>query len=89
MMRVGVVASLWAVCVFVVWNVLFDRQVFVAAVEFTRDQVVRHQAGATLISIHEGYSPRVRQAAVQATLGVIPVVAVAALTMFLTFRRLR
>ena len=87
MMRCGVVAALWAVFAFVTWNVIFDRHVMVSAVEFTRDQILRSQRGDALISIHEGFSPRVRHAAVQATLAVVPVIAAAALTLFLTFRR--
>lgn len=87
MMRMGVVAALWAVFAFVTWNVIFDRHVLVSAVEFTRDQIVRSQNGDALISIHEGFSPRVRHAAVQATLWVVPVMTAAALTLFLTFRR--
>ncbi len=87
MMRLGVVAALWAVFALVTWNVIFDRYVMVSAVEFTRDQIVRSQSGAALISIHEEFSPRVRHAAVRAILGVVPVIAAAALTLFLTFRR--
>ncbi|HUE86579.1 MAG TPA: hypothetical protein VMO26_10925 [Vicinamibacterales bacterium] len=89
MTRVGAVAALWAVFAFVTWNVLFDRQVMVSAVEFTRDQIVRHQNGDALISIHEGFSPSVRQAALQATLWVVPILALGALATFLTFRRVR
>ena len=89
MARVGIVAALWAAFAFVTWNVLFDRQVQVAAVAFTRDQILRSQNGATLISIHDGFSPSVSDAARQATLGVLPIIAVGALTTLVSFRRLR
>jgi hypothetical protein len=89
MTRRAVVATLWAVFAFVTWNVMFDRQVNVAAVEFTRDQILRHQNGTTLISIHDGFSPRVREAVLQATLWVVPILLVGALTVFIPFRRIR
>lgn len=87
MTRVGLVAALWAVCAFVTWNVMFDRHVMTSAVEFTRHQVVRHQDGDVLLSIHEGFSPSVTQAARRATLWVVPIVAVGGLMTFLTFRQ--
>ena len=89
MARAGVVAALWAAFAFVTWNVMFDRHVYVAAVEYTRDQILRSQNGATLISIHEGFNPRVTEAARQATLWVLPILGVGALMTFVTFRRLR
>jgi hypothetical protein len=89
MARVGIVAALWAVFAFVTWNVLFDRHVYVAAMEFTRDQILRSQNGAPLISIHDGFSPRVSDAARQATLWVLPILGVGALTTFVSFRRAR
>ena len=89
MTRIGVVAALWAVFAFVTWNVLFDRQVHVAAVEFTRDQVLRSQHGAPLISLHDGFSPRVSDAARQATLWVVPILAVGAVATVVSFRRVR
>jgi hypothetical protein len=89
MTRRAVVATLWAVFAFVAWNVIFDRQVDVAAVEFTRDQILRHHSGATLISIHDGFSPRVREAALRATLWVVPILLVGALTVVIPFRRVR
>ena len=89
MTRLGVVAALWAVFAFVTWNVIFDRHVNVAAVEFTRDQVLRYQNGATPISIHNGFSPSVREAALQATLWVVPILGVGALTTLVSFRRVR
>ena len=89
MTRVGVVAALWAAFAFVTWNVIFDRHVMASALEFTRDQVVRYHNGDVLLSIHEGFSPSVRQAAVQATLWIVPIMAVGTLTTWLTFRRAR
>jgi hypothetical protein len=89
MTRIGIVAALWATFAFVTWNVIFDRHVMGSAVEFTRDQVVRYQNGDALIPIDEGFSPSVRQAAVQATMWVTPIIAAGALTTILTFRRIR
>lgn len=87
MTRVRVVVALWAVFAFVTWNVIFDRYLMASAVEFTRDQIVRHQNGAPLVSIHDGFSPSVRHAARQATLWVAPILAAGALVAFLTGRR--
>jgi len=89
MTRIAVVAALWAAFAFVTWNVIFDRHVAASAVEFTRNQIVRHQNGEVLIPIHEGFSPRVREAALRATLWVAPIITVGTLTIVLTFRRLR
>jgi hypothetical protein len=89
MTRVGVVAALWAVLAFVTWNVLFDRRVNLAAEEFTRQQIVRAQNGGSPMSIHDGFSPRVRDAALQATLWVVPILGAGALTTWVSFRRIR
>jgi hypothetical protein len=89
MTRARVVAALWAVFALVAWNVIFDRLVNAAAVEFTRDQILRYQGGATPISIHDGFSPVVRAAALQATLWVVPILGVGAVSTFVSFRRIR
>jgi hypothetical protein len=87
MTRVWVVVALWAVFAFVTWTVIFDRYLMASAVEFTRDQIVRHQNGDVLVSIHDGFSPSVRDAARQATQWVAPILAAGALMAFLTRRR--
>jgi hypothetical protein len=89
MTRVGAVAALWAVFAFVTWNVLFDRRVSLAAEEFTQAQIVRYQNGTATISIHDGFSPQVRVAALQATLWVVPILGVGALMTFVAYRRKR
>jgi hypothetical protein len=89
MTRVGLVAALWAAFAFVTWNVIFDQRVHLAAEEFTREQVVRYQNRTTTISIHEGFSPRVRDAALHATLWVVPILGVGAVTTFVSFRQVR
>lgn len=89
MTRLSVVIALWAAFAFVTWNVLFDRYVMTAAVEFTREQVVRHQRREALTSIHDGFTPRVHDAAQQASLRVAPLVLVGAASIFVSFRRVR
>jgi hypothetical protein len=89
MSRFGPVAALWIACVFVVWHVIFDRHVATAAVEFTREQVLRRQSGQPLTPIHIGFNPRVRQAAAEAALQASPLAAAGAVAAFLAFRRSR
>ena len=57
----------WAAFAFVTWNVVFDRQVYLAAVEFTQQQVERYQRGEAVSSIDAVFSPRVREAAWRAS----------------------
>jgi hypothetical protein len=61
------VVLLWLVFAFGTWNVVFDREVAVAGLAFTRDQVVRYQQGQPVTSIDEGFSPHVRAAALRAS----------------------
>lgn len=89
MTRRTVAVLLWLAFVVVLWNVIFDRLVWVAATEFTREQIMRHHTGLALTSIHHGFSPRVRAAAVQALLWTLPAVAAGALSIFFSFRRVR
>jgi hypothetical protein len=63
-----VVLALWLAWAFVTWNVVFDRAVAVAGAEFTRDQIARHEQGAPVLFIEDAFSPRVRTAAVYASL---------------------
>jgi hypothetical protein len=63
-----VVLALWLAWAFVTWNVVFDRAVAVAGAEFTRDQIARHQQGEPVAFIEEAFTPRVRAAAVEASL---------------------
>ncbi len=55
---------LWAVFAFVTWNVVFDRQVYEAAVHFTQEQIERQQRGETVATIESAFMPRVEQAAI-------------------------
>ena len=57
----------WAVFAFVTWNVVFDREVYLAAVEFTQEQIERYQRGETVSSIDAAFSPRVTRAAGRAS----------------------
>ena len=60
--------ALWITFAFVTWNVVFDRGVADAAVELSRDQIVRYQQGELVGSIDVRFRPRVRRAALTATL---------------------
>jgi hypothetical protein len=62
--RRGAVAAwlLWIAFAFVTWNVAFDRYVFVAAAQFTREQVLRHERGEPVSSIEEGFAPELNRA---------------------------
>jgi hypothetical protein len=76
-------------CLVVSWNVIFDQLVWTAATEFTQAQVLRHQRGEPLTTIHDGFSPRVRDAAVRASLWTLPILAVGAVSVYVSFRRVR
>jgi hypothetical protein len=81
--------ALWLLFAAVAWNVIFDRLVWTAATDFTRDQILKYQSGGSLPSIHEGFSPEVRRAALQASLWTLPIVAGGAGALFFSFRRMR
>jgi hypothetical protein len=85
--RRGVVIALWLAFAFVTWNVIFDRHVAGAAVEFTREQIIRYQQGLATTSIDVGFSPRVRDAAMRASLWTSPIIVAAALSVYFGFRR--
>jgi hypothetical protein len=87
MSRLSAAIVLWALFVFVAWNVIYDRYVAIAAVDFTRQQILAHERGASLTSIHEGFSPRVRDAAWRASLFVSPIAIVGGVAIYMTFRR--
>lgn len=61
------VICLWLGFAFVTWNVVFDREVAVAGVAFTREQVLRYQQGQHVSSIDDAFSPYVRGAALTAS----------------------
>lgn len=54
---------LWAVFACVTWNVVFDRQVYLAAVQFTQQQIDRHQRGEATGSLESQFRPRLGEAA--------------------------
>lgn len=62
-----VALAIWAACALVTWNVVFDRHVSLAAVRFTQQQIERHQRGERVSTIDEAFSPRVRDAALEAS----------------------
>jgi len=86
-MRRGVVIALWVAFAFVSWNVIFDRHVATAAIEFTREQILRYQQGTATTSIDVGFSPRVREAALRASLWTSPIVVAGVLSIYFGFRR--
>jgi hypothetical protein len=69
--------------------VIYDRLVLVAALTFTREQILRHQQGLPVTTIHEGFSPLVPAAAWRATVYVSPLALVALAAIYYSFRRIR
>jgi hypothetical protein len=67
MKRVRLAVVLWLIFVFVTWNVVFDRAVADAGLQFTRDQIQSHAQGAPVDSIATGFSPHVGRAALKAS----------------------
>lgn len=61
-------AILWIALAFVVWNVVFDRTVAVEGARFVRESIQREQGGEPPVTIADGYRPRVRRAALDASL---------------------
>jgi hypothetical protein len=62
-----VALTLWVAFAFVTWNVVFDRQVYVAAVRFTQQQIQRQQRGEQVSSIGEAFTPELSRAALRAS----------------------
>jgi len=58
---------LWAAFAFVTWNVVYDRNVYVAAVRYTQQQIQRHQRGEQVSSIEEAFTPELGRAALRAS----------------------
>ena len=85
----AILIALWAAFAFVAWNVIFDRLVWTAAMDFTREQVTQYQAGHPVTSIHAGFSPRVGDAALRAALWTLPIIAAGAAAAYFSFRRVR
>lgn len=72
--------ALWLALTIVTWNVVFDRAVWTAAEQFTRDNVERHARGEAVPTINDAYRPKIRDAFRHASLwagGVLAVGAVA------------
>ena len=78
---------IWAACAFVTWNVVFDRHVNFAAVEFTQQQIERHARGEPVRTISEAFNPRVRDAALVASAWGAAVLATGVLVIRLAARR--
>lgn len=87
MTRPAVVVALWAALVGVSWTVVHDRQVLLAARQFTREQVLRHQQGVPVTTIHQGFSPQLSGAAWSATAAVTPLVIAGGAAGYFTRRR--
>jgi hypothetical protein len=63
--------GLWLAFAVVVWNVSFDRQVKNAGRAFMWEQVSRYQRGLPVVTINEGFRPRVRAAAARSSAGAL------------------
>ena len=82
-----VALSIWAAFAFVTWNVVFDRQVYLAGVRFTEQQIERQQRGEAVASIDTAFEPGLGGAALRASVwGGAVLVAGVALTA-LVFRK--
>ena len=68
------------------WNVVFDREVAIASLAFTREQVVRYQQGQPVNSIDEAFRPHVRAAALEASGWAGALLVIGAAVLFLTPR---
>ena len=87
MSRLTVAIVLWVAFVCVAWNVIYDRYIAISAVEFTRQQILAYERGGSLTSIHDGFSPRVGDAAWRASVLVSPIAIVGGVALYVTFRR--
>jgi hypothetical protein len=76
----------WAAFAFVTWNVVFDRHVYLAAVQFTQQQIVRYQNGESVRSIDASFTPRLSDAARRASLWAGSVLAVGVILAFVAGR---
>lgn len=78
--QVGIAIGLWAVLGLAVFSVTFDWQTRTAGMAFTREQLRRYDLGQPVATIHEGFRPMVRSAAVRSSgwLGLILVTGVMA-----------
>jgi hypothetical protein len=81
--------ALWAAFAFVTWNVVFDRHVYVAAVEFTREQIQRYERGEQVSSIEEAFTPQVGRAAARASVWGASVLAAGVVLLVLVERAAR
>jgi hypothetical protein len=62
------VIGLWIAFAFVTWNVIFDRLVAAAALEFTQEQIARYERGEPTARIDDAFQPHVRRAALVASI---------------------
>jgi hypothetical protein len=83
----GLAVALWLTLAFVTWNVVFDRSVFLAGSQFTRDNVERWQRGDAVPTIETAYRPHVRRAAIRASGWAASVLIIGAVTLVVTSRK--
>lgn len=57
--------GLWCVVALAVCSVTFDRQTRAEGIAFSTEQLRRHSGGLPVISINDGFRPRVRAAALR------------------------
>jgi hypothetical protein len=78
---------LWLAFAVVAWNVVFDRQVYLAAVHFTQEQIQRHSRGEPVSSIEEAFTPELDRAARRASAWGGAILATGAALMYWASRR--
>ena len=76
MRRVRVAAGLWLLLTVVWWMVIYDRLVVLAGRRYSHDATVAFRESHRYLTIAEGLTPLVRQAARTATTMTVPVLLV-------------
>ena len=75
MTQVRLAIGLWIVLAVAVFCVMFDWQTRVEGHRFVQSQVLRYEQGQPMISINDGYRPRVREAARRSALWLVVIAA--------------
>jgi len=78
--------ALWLALTIVTWNIVFDREVWTAAEQFTQDNVARYERGEPVPTINDAYRPQIRVAARDASLWAGGVLAAGAVALVIAGR---